>query len=126
MTYDYKDPIRPMFWLPEAQTLNYDDPVFRSGETWSLYLYNIVIWAPGSPAGMEERVRKALADIDPNLVLYIRMALGADRADVVRMVLRGAFSQIGIGLAVGIPAAIVAGRLMTRQLFGVRPWDPSC
>jgi ABC-type lipoprotein release transport system permease subunit len=43
---------------------------------------------------------------------------------MVRMVLRGAFSQIGIGLALGIPAAIGAGKLMSDQLFGVRPWDP--
>ena len=43
---------------------------YRSGEIWSHYLYNIVIWAPGNPPGMEERVRKALASIDPNLVLY--------------------------------------------------------
>ena len=54
----------------------------------------------------------------------VRMALGADRGRVIKMVLRGAFSQVGIGLAIGIPAAIVAGRLMTRQLFGVKPWDP--
>src|SRR5271157_6566822 len=101
---------------------------------------------------MEERVRKALAAVDPSLVLYtvdpyskvlsadfqqenmiatltmlfgvlglvlaavglygvmaytveqrtseigVRMALGADRARVVRMALRGAFFQIGIGL----------------------------
>jgi ABC-type antimicrobial peptide transport system permease subunit len=40
------------------------------------------------------------------------------------MVLRGAFSQIGMGLAIGIPAAIGAGWLMTNQLFGVKPWDP--
>jgi ABC-type lipoprotein release transport system permease subunit len=40
------------------------------------------------------------------------------------MVLRGAFSQVGVGLALGIPAAIGAGRLMTNQLFGVQPWDP--
>jgi ABC-type antimicrobial peptide transport system permease subunit len=40
------------------------------------------------------------------------------------MVLRGSFSQIGIGLALGIPAAIGAGKLMSGQLFGVRPWDP--
>ena len=40
------------------------------------------------------------------------------------MVLRGAFSQVGIGLALGIPAAIGAGKLMTDQLFGVKPWDP--
>jgi putative ABC transport system permease protein len=154
------------------------EPAYMSGETWSHYLYNIVIWAPGDPPGMEERVRKALAEVDPNLVLYgvdpytkvlsgdfqqenmistlttlfgvlglllaavglygvmaymveqrtgeigIRMALGADRWRVVRMVLRRAFSQVGIGLALGIPAAIGAGRLMKDQLFGVKPWDP--
>jgi putative ABC transport system permease protein len=54
----------------------------------------------------------------------VRMALGADRAQVTKMVLRGAFLQIGIGLAIGIPAAIGAGWLMTTQLFGVKPWDP--
>ena len=43
---------------------------------------------------------------------------------VLEMVLRGAFSQIGIGMALGIPAAIGAGKLMTGQLFGVKPWDP--
>ena len=53
-----------------------------------------------------------------------RMALGADRGRVLRMVLRGAFSQVAIGLAIGIPAAIGAGKLMTQQLFSVRPWDP--
>jgi putative ABC transport system permease protein len=178
LTYDYKDPIRPMFWVPETQTVLYDDPAFMSGETWSHYLYNIVLWAPGNPPGIEERVRKALAEVDPNLVLYgvdpytkvlsgdfqqenmiatlttlfgvlglllaavglygvmaymveqrtgeigIRMALGADRWRVVKMVLRRAFSQVGIGLALGIPAAIGAGRLMKDQLFGVKPWDP--
>ena len=70
MTYDYKDPIRPMFWLPEAQTVQYDDQAYNSGDIWSHFLYNIVIWAPGNPPGMEEKVRKALASVDPNLVLY--------------------------------------------------------
>ena len=54
----------------------------------------------------------------------VRMALGADRAGVVGMVLQGAFLQVGIGLAIGIPAAIVAGRLISKQLFGVKPGDP--
>jgi putative ABC transport system permease protein len=54
----------------------------------------------------------------------LRMALGADRARVVRMVLRDAFFQIGIGLALGIPLTFVAGRFMSNQLFGVSPWDP--
>jgi ABC-type antimicrobial peptide transport system permease subunit len=54
----------------------------------------------------------------------LRMALGADRGQVTKMVLRTAFLQMGIGLAIGIPAAIAAGKLMTTQLFGVKPWDP--
>jgi predicted permease len=54
----------------------------------------------------------------------VRMALGADRASVVAMVLRGAFWQVGIGLALGIPAAIGAGYLIASRLFGVAPWDP--
>ncbi len=178
MTSDYKEPIGPMFWVSEAQTVPYEDPGMMSDETWSHYLYNIVIWAPGNPPGMEERVRKVLASVDPNLVLYgvnsyseivgadfqqenmiatlttlfgalglvlaavglygvmaytveqrtseigVRMALGADRGRVVKMILRSAFLQVGIGLAFGIPAAIGIGKLMTDQLFGVKPWDP--
>jgi predicted permease len=54
----------------------------------------------------------------------IRMALGADRMNVVRLVLRGAFLQVGIGLAIGIPAAILGGHAMASQLFGVKPYDP--
>jgi putative ABC transport system permease protein len=46
MTYDYKEPVRPMYWVPEAQTVDYDDPAYTSGEISSHYLYNIVIWAP--------------------------------------------------------------------------------
>jgi ABC-type antimicrobial peptide transport system permease subunit len=52
------------------------------------------------------------------------MALGADRGQVVTMVLRGALFQAGIGLAIGIPAAIGAGKLIADRLFGVKPWDP--
>ena len=178
MTYQFNKPVRPMFWLPEAQTSQFDDPAFTSGEIWSHYLYNIVLWAPGSPPGLEQRVRQALASVDPNLVLYgvdpyskvlsadfqqenmiaslttlfgllglvlaavglygvlaytverrtgeigVRMALGADRGRVIGMVLGSAFWQVGVGLAIGIPAAVGAGKLMTTQLFGVRPWDP--
>jgi predicted permease len=55
----------------------------------------------------------------------IRMALGADRADVLRLVLWTAFLQVGIGLLIGIPATILGGRAMASQLFGVKPYDPS-
>jgi len=54
----------------------------------------------------------------------VRMALGADRGGILKMVLRGAFVQAGVGLLIGIPAAILAGHFMAGQLYGVDPWDP--
>jgi putative ABC transport system permease protein len=68
--WDYKQPIYPMFWVSEAQTVKLDEPDFQAGEAYSHFLYNIVIWAPGNPPGMEEKVRKALGEVDPDLVLY--------------------------------------------------------
>ena len=173
-----RDTVQPMYYLPEAQTIHFDKPDDNVGEGRSHYLYNIVVWAPGSPAGLGTQLRKAFTEIDPNLTIQemktydetvgfdfrqeglvarltslfgglalvlaavgiygvtaygveqrineigIRMALGADRLSVVRMVLRGAFLQVGIGLLIGIPAAIAAGHAMTAQLFAVQPWNP--
>jgi predicted permease len=169
---------RPMYLLPEAQTTRFDDGDTESREVWSHYLYNVVLWAPGDPPGLAARVKSAVAEVDPNLVMYdvqnysaaiagdfaqqnmiasltwmfgavglvlaavglygvtaygveqrrseigVRMALGADRGRVVGMVLGSAFGQVGIGLVLGIPAAVGAGRWMASRLFGVRPWDP--
>jgi predicted permease len=55
----------------------------------------------------------------------IRMALGATRGSVVALVMRGAVWQIAIGLALGIPAALYAGKLMESMLFGVGRYDVS-
>ena len=54
----------------------------------------------------------------------VRMALGSDRARIVRLVLRGAFLQIFIGLLIGIPASIGCARLIATQLYQVKGWDP--
>ncbi len=54
----------------------------------------------------------------------IRMALGADRASVVRYILRGALIHVAAGLALGLPLAIGAGRLISAQLYQVSYWDP--
>ena len=170
--------IEPIYFLPEAQNTQFDDPEAEEREVWSHYMYNVVIWAPGNPTGLGAQVKKALTNVDPNLVtsgfrsysevihadfaqenmiasltslfgalalvlaavgLYgvtaygveqrtseigVRMALGANRGSVLALVLRGAFGQVGIGLALGFPAAIGAGRLISSQLFGVTPWDP--
>lgn len=55
----------------------------------------------------------------------IRMALGADRSRVMRYVVRGALIHVFAGLAVGLPLAIMAGRLISSQLYEVSFWDPA-
>jgi predicted permease len=176
--WGFRDPARAMYYIPEAQTVHFDQPDTETYEIWSQNLYNIVIWTEVRTPDLFTQVKKALADVDPNLVMYdvqpysnviqgtfdqenmiasltwlfgavglvlaaiglygvtaygveqrtseigVRMALGADRRSVIAMVLRGAFWQVGIGLGIGIPAAIGAGYLIASQLFGVRPWNP--
>jgi len=178
ITYDFKKPDRPMFFLPSSQHVVYSTPNDISGEKWSHYLYNIVIWLPGHPDAPETQVRRALQDVDPNLTLTdfanydevlarafnqqdmianlvllfgvlalvlaavglygvtayaveqrtneigIRMALGADRGMVIAMILRTAFVQVLIGLAIGVPAAIGAGYALNDELYVVKPYDP--
>jgi predicted permease len=55
----------------------------------------------------------------------IRMALGADRGNVVRHVLRGAFLRVAFGLLLGLPLAMGAGRLISNRLYHVAFWDPA-
>jgi predicted permease len=54
----------------------------------------------------------------------IRMALGAERGRVVRMVLRETAVLIAIGLAAGVPASLACARLIQSKLFGLKPADP--
>jgi predicted permease len=177
----YRQPtskIPPMFFLSADQQMVYDNPRLKAFEDTSHYLNAIVLMTQGDVPGLEPQVRRALAQVNPDLAvidfmtfaaqvdgnftqqamlakltslfgllalvlasvgLYgvtaysverrtseigIRMALGADRLNVLKLVLHGAFLQIGIGLAIGIPATILAGRAMATQLFGVKPYAP--
>jgi putative ABC transport system permease protein len=175
---DFGNGQQPMYFLPEAQNTWFLDPEAEEREVLSHYLSSVVLWAPDNPPGLQLQVKKAVAGVDPNLVmtavqpyseiiqadftqqnmiasltelfgaiglvlaavgLYgvtaygveqrtreigVRMALGANRRDVVRTVLRDAFWQIGFGVALGIPAAISAGYLTASHLFGMTPWSP--
>ena len=55
----------------------------------------------------------------------LRIALGADRGDVIRIVLREATSLMAAGLAIGLPAALAATRLVSGTLVGVSATDPA-
>ena len=177
--YGFKDPDRPMFFLPLTQHWKTTKPEEIEGEKQTHYIENLIFRVSGEPEGLEMQVRKALGEIDPNLALLdfgsydeilhrdfgqqemiaeltlifgalalvlaaiglygvtaytveqrtgeigIRMALGADRGSVLGMVLRNALAQVLIGLVIGIPAAIAAGRAITAQLYAVKPYDPA-
>lgn len=175
---DPDQPVKPMFFVPLEQTVHYPDVLMQRGEIQTHFIRSIQLLVRGHALNFEPQLRKALADIDPNLTIItvqsmneqvasnfdqqrmlaqlagtfgliamllaaiglygltaysvacrtseigVRMALGADRLNIVRFVLRGAFLLVAIGLLIGIPLAIGAGRLMAAQLFQIRSWDP--
>jgi predicted permease len=55
----------------------------------------------------------------------VRMALGANRGQIVALILRGAFGLILVGLLIGLPLALAAGRFLGSQLYGFNPYDPA-
>jgi predicted permease len=170
-----RQPAHPTFFLPFLQTTN--DPRLY----WlvsSQYIGDIELKVAGRPQNLEAAVRRALANINPNLTvlemvslkeqldrnfnqdelvarltelfgllalilacvgLYgvtsysvarrtgeigLRMALGANRRNVLWLILRGALLQVGIGLAIGIPITLAGGRLMAGLLYGVKSYNP--
>ena len=56
--------------------------------------------------------------------LGLRLALGAEPGSVMWLVMKEVFVLLGIGLAVGMPAAIGLGRFVSTQLYGIEPNDP--
>jgi predicted permease len=173
-----RQPIRPMFYVPLAQTIPYPQPQMRRIELQSHFVGGLMLVTQLSPGALEPILTRALAEVDPNLTitgvqtlarrvamtfdeersvatlaglfgfvalllaaigLYgvtaynvaqrtneigIRMALGANRARVIDLILRGAFARVVFGLVLGLPLAIGAGRLISAQLYGVPFWDP--
>ncbi len=56
--------------------------------------------------------------------LGIRIALGAQRGQVLWIVMREVLVLLAIGLAIGVPAAMALGRFVATQLYGIQPRDP--
>ena len=54
----------------------------------------------------------------------VRMAMGASRADILRMVLKQGFSLVGFGVVAGLVLTFVTGRAVSNMLVGVSPSDP--
>src|SRR5207249_519065 len=54
----------------------------------------------------------------------IRMALGAQRGNVIRLVLSEAMTLVAIGVVIGLAGALAAGRAVSSFLYGLAPADP--
>jgi predicted permease len=57
--------------------------------------------------------------------LGVRLALGATHGDIARLVLRGALTPVCLGLAVGLPLTLAAGRVAGGLLYGITPREPT-
>jgi putative ABC transport system permease protein len=78
----------------------------------------LVMSAAGLYGVMSFAVRRRTQEIG------VRMALGADRQRITRMVVRQGLWQVGIGMAVGFGGGGFLGGALTPLLFNVKPWDP--
>jgi ABC-type antimicrobial peptide transport system permease subunit len=54
----------------------------------------------------------------------IRMALGAQRSDVLKMTIKQGLKLVGLGLVIGLIAAFILTRVMATLLFGISATDP--
>lgn len=57
--------------------------------------------------------------------LGVRMALGADRGSILRLVVRSVLAQVAVGVVVGLPLAFLATRALQGLLFEIAPTDPA-
>lgn len=114
------DPDLPLYWVRTLATgiaeNNWHYRVF--GSLFMVFGFVAVFLATAGLYGvMSFSVTRRTQEIG------VRMALGADRSRVLRLVFRQGAWQLGLGLALGVVLAGGLSRLLTILLFGIEPWD---
>ncbi len=111
-------PIEAAVTMDEAVALSVAPPRFRMWLVGTFALTATLIATCGIYGLMAYAVTQRRREIG------VRMALGAERGDVIRLVLTRALQIIGAGVVVGLVGAIAVTRVLQRFLFGVTPTDP--
>jgi predicted permease len=105
--------------MPEVVARALGEPRFTSVLAGAFALTALLMGALGLYGLLAYTVRQRLREYG------LRLALGARGADVQRLVLRRGMGLVAAGLALGLPAALVLGRLLEGILYGVGPADPA-
>jgi putative ABC transport system permease protein len=112
--------------LPIASTLTMDEAVAASVAAPRFRMYLLILFATAATliatCGLYGLM--AYAVTQRRREIGVRMALGADRRDVLRLVLMRALRIVVAGLIVGLAGAFMVTRVLQRFLFGVTPTDP--
>lgn len=94
-------------------------PRFQSMLIGTFALVALLLAAAGLHGSLAHTVRRRQRE------LGVRMALGADRSSVLRMVMWQGMSISAIGLALGLLGSLAMSRILASFLFDVQPWDPA-
>jgi putative ABC transport system permease protein len=113
------------FLITEVETADSIVHRAQAGTRFSLLLISVfaviavVLAGIGLYGVLSTVVRQRTAEIG------VRMALGADRGDILQLVVLQGLRLSTAGIAVGLVAAVVLGRVITAMLVGVKPTDPA-
>jgi predicted permease len=111
-------PITRMDTLETQVNTNFSQPEMLANLTMTFGLVALLLAAIGIYGVTAYTVERRTPEVG------LRMALGADRGDVLREVLKHALSQVLVGLVLGVPLALGLGRLMAAHLYNVSSYNP--
>jgi len=112
------EPVRDVMAMDDRMGAARATPRFQSALISAFALVAVLLAAAGLYSSLSHWVGRRQRE------LGLRMALGADRGDVQRMVLGQGLGVALVGLLLGVAGALASGRALSGLLYGVSPYDP--
>jgi predicted permease len=118
LALDKEQPVNDIRTMSEMVSETYGAIRFPMTLLWIFAALALVLSAVGIFGVMSYSVSRRTQE------MAIRMALGASRREVQRMVLREGLRVTALGVAIGLGAALTLGRVMAGYVYGITPTDP--